>query len=200
MAIKLLRSLKEINKVLTNGEIKFCLVGGLAVSVRAFERTTKDIDFALAVANEQEAEKIVKYFITSGFKLETLLENKFNHSISTVRLKDFADTSYFIDLIFAASGIEQEVVAQSTEVEVLPDFYLPVATIPGLVVMKLISFDPEIRPTDGVDLNNLISAMSKSDEVKIRELIDLVNKRGYNRGKDLGKSLDLKIEAVRNRS
>jgi hypothetical protein len=39
--------------------VRWALVGGLAVSARAVPRFTKDLDFAVAVANDTEAEEVV---------------------------------------------------------------------------------------------------------------------------------------------
>jgi hypothetical protein len=48
---------------------RFALVGGLAVSVRAEVRFTRDVDLAVAVENDAEAESLVY-----SAKLTTLLE------------------------------------------------------------------------------------------------------------------------------
>jgi hypothetical protein len=40
--------------------VRWALVGGLAVYARAIPRFTKDLDFAVAVANDAEAEDVVR--------------------------------------------------------------------------------------------------------------------------------------------
>lgn len=40
-------------------EVRWALVGGLAVSARATPRFTKDLDFAVAVADDAKAEDVV---------------------------------------------------------------------------------------------------------------------------------------------
>jgi hypothetical protein len=40
-------------------KVRWALIGGLAVSVRSVPRFTKDLDFAIAVANDSEAEDVV---------------------------------------------------------------------------------------------------------------------------------------------
>ena len=49
MSAKLLHSVKEMQKLFLQGGIKYCLVGGLAVSARVGERTAKDIDYAVTL-------------------------------------------------------------------------------------------------------------------------------------------------------
>ena len=40
-------------------KVRWALIGGLAISVRSVPRFTKDLDFAVAVANDSEAEDVV---------------------------------------------------------------------------------------------------------------------------------------------
>jgi predicted nucleotidyltransferase len=196
MSSKLLHSVKAIKEFFDAGSVRYCLVGGLAVSVRVGERTTKDIDFAISVASEKQAEDTIRYLLDCGLKLETLLEHKNSGLMSTVRLKYIDGPNYFIDLLFSASGIEQEIVDLSSDVELLPGFYLPVATVPALLVMKLISADSERRPTDVADINLLVSSLTKEQDLSARELIKLVVSRGFNRGRDLEKMLNDKLAQV----
>ena len=51
--------LQRISLVLTNQQQAWALVGGLAVSVRTEPRFTRDLDLAVAVANDTEAEGLV---------------------------------------------------------------------------------------------------------------------------------------------
>ncbi len=50
---------QELRKAVTDLDalrVRWALVGGLAISVRSVPRFTKDLDFAVAVANDSEAE------------------------------------------------------------------------------------------------------------------------------------------------
>jgi hypothetical protein len=40
-------------------EVRWALIGGLAISIRSVPRFTKDLDFAIAVADDSEAEGVV---------------------------------------------------------------------------------------------------------------------------------------------
>jgi hypothetical protein len=59
-----------------------------------------------------------------------------------------------VDLLFAASGIEQEVTSCATPETVLGHL-VPVASVGHLIAMKLVSFDDERRPRDRADLVEL---------------------------------------------
>lgn len=51
--------LRQLSALLEAQRQPWALVGGLAVSVRTEPRFTRDIDFAMAVADDDEAEAIV---------------------------------------------------------------------------------------------------------------------------------------------
>ena len=55
----LFHSLREILRDLKSLKVDFALVGGLAVAFRAVERATKDIDLAVAVKDDVQAEQVV---------------------------------------------------------------------------------------------------------------------------------------------
>lgn len=165
--------------------VKFCLVGGMAITARSYERTTKDVDFAVSVISEVEAEECVRALATNGFEVNTILENKTHNVLSTVRLKYINGPEFFIDLLFSACGIEKEIVSQSSELELLPKVFVPVASVASLIVMKLVSFDVEKRPVDIADLHALLKVASDEDIRKVRELATLIVKRNFHRGRDL---------------
>jgi len=55
MSVQILANvLQRVVLFLENKNIPYALVGGLAVSFRTIERTTKDIDIAVAVENDSE--------------------------------------------------------------------------------------------------------------------------------------------------
>ncbi|MGH9948473.1 MAG: nucleotidyltransferase, partial [Pyrinomonadaceae bacterium] len=47
--------------------VRFAVVGGMAVSFRTVERFTKDVDLAIAVENDAEAEKVVRAISESDY-------------------------------------------------------------------------------------------------------------------------------------
>lgn len=77
--------------------------------------------------------------------------------LATVRLLTGAADGPVIDLLFASSGIEAEVIARAERLEVLEGLEIPVATTPDLITLKLLSRDDDHRPQDLVDLRGLIA-------------------------------------------
>ena len=94
-----------------------------------------------------------------------------------------------IDLLFASSGIEREIVDESEPVEVLPGLNLAVASIGHLIALKLLSRDDEQRPQDLVDLRSLLKSASRADLEQAKLASGLIMARGYNRGRDLTNEL-----------
>lgn len=66
--------------------VRWALVGGLAVSTRAIPRFTKDLDFAVAVDNDSEAEDVVHRLRARGYEPVEVAEQDYVERVSGVRL------------------------------------------------------------------------------------------------------------------
>jgi len=179
---------------LRKAKVQFALVGGMAVSYRTVERFTKDVDLALAVESDEEAERAVRDVREAGYSIEMVLEQTAADRLSTIRMVPLNDKEMFVDLLFASSGIEHEVVASATDAEIAPALAVPVATIPALIALKVLSADWKTRPQDILDLQHLISSAVSTQIDESRHLLDLITERGFNRTKDLQSELDGYIE------
>jgi hypothetical protein len=102
---------------------RWAVIGGLAVAFRAEPRFTKDVDLAVAVADDAEAEGIVNRLQVRGYALTSLVEQDYVSRLAIARLvrPEVATSSAFVDLLFANSGIEDEIVRRADLLEVLPD-------------------------------------------------------------------------------
>ncbi len=182
---KLEQVTREVVNWLTESRIGYALIGGLAVSFRTIERFTKDIDLVIAAENDQEAENYVRELSSHGFQVQTLLEHTKHGRIATVRMIKAPLGSVFVDLLFASSGIEQEIVNGAEPIDVFDNLPIPVASLSGLLALKVLSVDPISRPQDVIDIKNLLSEANLEDIQESARLLQLVQERGYNRGKDL---------------
>ena len=167
---------------------RFALVGGLAVSAWVEPRFTRDIDLAVAVAGDKEAEELVARLRQSGYEIVALVEQEATGRLATARLQRGADAPT-VDLLFASSGIESETVAESEPLAVLSDRPLPVARVPHLLAMKLLADDPIERPQDRMDALSLIRVATSDELERTVELLELIAARGTNRGRDLAARL-----------
>jgi hypothetical protein len=85
---------------------RWAVIGGLAVAFRAEPRFTKDVDLAVAVADDQEAEGIVNRLQVRGYALASLVEQDYVNRLATARLvrPQAGTSSAFVDLLFANSA------------------------------------------------------------------------------------------------
>lgn len=181
-------ALQRIIDGLQHASVPFALVGGLAVSVRVEPRFTRVIDLAVAVAvaSDAEAETLVSALATEGWRVSAVVEQEAVDRLATVRLDvpHDVDTAAVVDLLFASSGIESELVRDAELLEVLPGVTLPVACVAHLIVLKILARSPE-RPQDDADLVALLAVATDDDRRLARDLAQLVVERGYHRGRDL---------------
>jgi hypothetical protein len=166
-------------------KVRWALIGGLAVSVRSAPRFTKDLDFAIAVANDSEAEDVVHQLRGRGYQPVEVHEQDYVERLSGVRLER-SGSDVIVDLLFASSGIENEVVTSATRLEVLPQLSAPVATTGHLIALKTLAG----RNQDLTDLGSLIPAASTEDLDVAREAVRLIHARGFNREQDVAADLD----------
>lgn len=165
--------------------VRWALVGGLAVSARAVPRFTKDLDFAVAVENDGEAEDVVHRLRARGYEPVEVLEQDYVERLSGVRLAR-KGSDVIVDLLFASSGIENEVVASADRLEVLPRLTVPVATTAHLIALKVLAG----RSQDLTDLGYLVAEASSPDLDDAREATKLIQIRGFNREQDVTADLE----------
>ena len=184
-------ALRRVTGELDDAHIPFALIGGLAVSVRTEPRFTRDADLAVALGTDAEAEALISRLRSRGHGIEAIVEQEAAGRLATVRLTRSSDSAApVVDLLFASSGIESEVVADADEIELLPHFTIRVATVGHLIALKVLSRDDEDRPQDIVDLVRLNEVATATDRARVRELVELIERRGYHRNRPLREQLD----------
>lgn len=179
------RALKRIAGELAQAGQGAALVGGLAVSARAEPRTTRDVDMAVSAADDDAAEQLIWHLQGRGYVVRTLLEQQRTGRIATVRLDRETERAVYVDLLFASSGIEAEIVRDADELEILDDLRIRVASRAHLIAMKVLARDDRNRPQDWDDLRALLTDASEKDVQTTEEALDLIALRGFNRDRDL---------------
>lgn len=171
---------------------RWAVVGALAVSARAEPRFTRDIDLVVAVADDREAEALVRDLLPHGYRVASLVEQEATRRLATARLIPGAEDEkgVVLDLLFASSGIEPEIVAAAETLEVAPGLRVPVATIGYLIALKVLARDDRTRPQDRLDLVALLAAAAPSDVEQARAALAQITERGFQRGKDLERDLE----------
>jgi hypothetical protein len=182
------RAVADLNAL----KLRWALIGGFAISVRSTPRFTKDLDFAIAVTGDTEAEDVVHRLQGRGYHPLEVLEQDYVERLSGVRLGQ-SGSDVVVDLLFASSGIEGEVVATATPLEVLPKLSVPVATTGHLIALKVLAG----RNQDLTDLETLVPCASAADLDVARSGVKLIHERGFNREQDVVADLDELISAMR---
>ncbi|MEE9178813.1 MAG: hypothetical protein V3U46_10335 [Acidimicrobiia bacterium] len=108
---------------------------------------------------------------------------------AAIRLTHDKRPATVVDLLFASSGVEPEIVDQAEELEKLPGLVVPVARCGDLIAMKLLARDDRNRPADYDDLLALVRVANEQDLSHASATLNLNTDRGYNRGRDLETSL-----------
>jgi hypothetical protein len=182
--------LQRISKDFAGIGAAYALVGGLAVSSRTEPRFTRDLDLAVAVANDKAAEALISFLKSRDYRIEALVEQEAVNRLATVRLVPSGDPTLIVDLLFASCGIEPEIVAAADPIEIIEGVVVPIATLAHLIATKVLSRDDKKRPQDRMDLVALLNAADENDLTAARKALRTIQERGFNRGKDLLTELD----------
>lgn len=189
--------LRSVVAALDAAGVGCALVGGLAVSIRTEPRFTRDADLAVAVASDLEAEALIRQLRGAGHEVQALVEQDAVGRLATVRLGDVADAgASVVDLLFASSGIEHELVRDAESLEVLPGLTMRVARTGYLIALKVLSRNDIERPQDIVDLRALLKVASSDDIDCARHALDAITSRGFQRGRDLLAALDELLDSA----
>jgi predicted nucleotidyltransferase len=175
---------------------RFALIGGLAVSVRTEPRLTRDADLAVPVDGDADAEALVRALQGRGWRVLAAIEQEATRRLATVRLAigGEAISGAVIDLLFASSGIEPEIVDAADTIDVVPGFRVPVARLGHLIALKVLARDDRTRPQDRVDLAALLMHADAEALREARESLETIVSRGFNRGRDLVAALGGAVE------
>lgn len=172
-------------------DARWALVGAFAVGVRSEPRFTRDVDLAVAVDDDAGAEQLVLALTQRGYETIASIEHEASGRIAMVRLipANAEAATTIVDLLFASSGIENEIVDGAEDLEVLPGFRARVAGTGHLIALKLLAAGDD-RPHDIGDLRGLVAIATEADLDDSRRALGLITERGYNRGRDLAAALD----------
>lgn len=186
---RLEESLRRVFGDLSDLKRPGALVGGLAVSARTEPRFTRDVDVAVVVRDDADAEQLIHALQERGYRTFGLVEQAATSRLAAIRLEGPGAKGDrrgdVVDLLFASSGIESEVVTAADDVEILPGLVTPVATTGHLIALKVLSRDDEKRPLDRADILALLEVATEVDLATARAALSLIEERGYARGKSL---------------
>jgi hypothetical protein len=180
-------ALAHISATLRDLGRDFALVGGLAVSLRAEVRFTRDVDIAVVSATDDDAESLIYTLRGTGYQPVATVEHEQHHRLATARL--VGPSEVVVDLLFASCGIEREVIERASDVELDDVGTIRVARAEELLAMKVLSMTRR-RLQDRLDAENILLFNPDLDLEAVRENLALIASRGYQREQDLPAKLE----------
>jgi len=184
--VTLISAASQVLAALRQENVKGCIVGGLAVSSRCDPRFTRDVDIAVAVETDEQAEALIHALVSHGLRMNGLVEQEAVGRLAMARLS--TEDGLSVDLLIASSGIETEVVTKAETLEVVQGVLLPVARTGHLIALKLLSVAPG-RETDAADLRNLAAVATEEEWNLASEAVAQIQERGFDRGRQLDSEL-----------
>lgn len=156
------------------------------------------VDVCVAVQSDAEAESLVYTLTGLGYRQGTVIEQTATHRMATVRVHPPGQgpRGVVVDLLFASSGIEAEVVRDAERLEIIPGLEVPVACLGHLIALNVLARDDRRRPQDMVDLRSLLSVAQAEDLAVARAALELVTERGFHRKRDLPGMFEAAIEEL----
>lgn len=169
---------------------EWVLIGGLAVSALTEPRFTRDVDLAVVVADDRDAEGLIRTLLARGFGVLAQVEHEAAERLATVRLHAPGESAQgvVVDLLFASSGIEAELVASARRELIFSGIEVPLPAVGHLIALKLLS-ETDRRLKDRQDLLALLAVADDVELSRARRACTLIQERGFDRGRDLVGSL-----------
>ena len=169
------------------------------MSARSEPRLTRDADLAVLVSDDRDAEVLVLALQSHGWRVVTAIEQDAAGRLATVRLAPADEDALgtVVDLLFASSGIEPEIVAAADLIEAVPGLTAPVARLGHLIALKVLARDDRTRPQDRVDLAALLTRADAAALGEARESLVLITRRGFQRGRNLLGAMDTALNEFR---
>lgn len=139
----LFQALRELCLFLENADLRYTLVGGLAVGIWSAPRATVDVDFLVALSVD-EADNLTHRLTESGrfiFIHETpMIFNKV--SLMRATLKSNPDIA--VDFLFADDEFKKLMIQRSSIISIT-QFPVRIPTPEDLIILKLLSGRPQDR-------------------------------------------------------
>jgi predicted nucleotidyltransferase len=140
---------KDFIRAFNNQEVEYILVGGYAVIIHGYNRTTGDMDIWVNQTVDNY-KKIVKAFDEFGMPVFDMTEKNFLHN-SDLDVFSFGVPPVSIDLMTRTKGLEFESCFKNAEVHDIDGLPVRVLHIDDLIKAKKATN----RPKDQDDIENL---------------------------------------------
>lgn len=117
---------------LLNNQVKFVLLGGLAVNLYGYRRATSDMDI-LFEASEDNSERLIKSLEKMGYDTSSIASGELQKKIN-FRL---GEPALSVDFMNATKGIDCDEVFQNAKIFEIENLKVPVIHINHLIENKI---------------------------------------------------------------
>lgn len=156
-------ALSDLVDALTASGVDYALIGGFAVIVHGYDRSTRDVDL-VAWNVDDNIEDLVASLDERGF---TFRSGGIDEARQIRVLRMAHRTGIPIDISMGLLPFEHEVVERASDVGLGGDLVARIATVEDLVIMKLIAS----RPRDLDDITRLLELHPSQDRARIRRIV-----------------------------
>lgn len=147
------------------------LVGGNAVNLHAYFRTTFDVDLLVA---ENDAERWLAFFLERGYEV-------FHRTPNFVRLRFSADPSGAlpVDLMLSDEETFRKIQRESRRCQISQEISLAIPSVLHLIAMKLHALRSPQRVEHGIDLQD-VTHLIKTAKIDIasKEFTEIAERYG----------------------
>jgi len=159
-----LAAIRDLLQWFKSSGVSGALIGGIAVSIQAHARYTRDLD-ALVVVQHSKWPTFVARAAQFGFtgRVPDVLEFA---SQSRMLLLQHEPSGVPVDVSLGALDFEEELIGRATIVK-LGRLRVPVAAPEDLIILKAIAQ----RPIDLGDIDSILQAQSRLDLARIRRTV-----------------------------
>jgi predicted nucleotidyltransferase len=175
---KTIEALRILSRVLSEQGRRFVLIGAMVPQILLDfsgidfpeSRETKDVDAVAQVGSWEDFEHVRERLLQEGFQ-QGKVAHEFRFDYAQVDLIPYGKSLLqgdklvwpYGDNVMTAFGLE-EALACASEHEIAPDLRLPVVSIPGLILTKVVAYmdRPEERARDLMDIINYFDLYEKN--------------------------------------
>lgn len=151
-----LATLRRLIGALDRLGVRYAIVGGIAVSIRAAPRFTADIDAVVWVADDGW-EPLLLGLQESGLRARPSDPIAFARRNRLLLLKD--ENSVPVDVSLGALPFEANLIETAGLIEIAPGLNARIASAECLIIMKAIAW----RPKDLLDIREIVSVVPNLD-------------------------------------
>ena len=169
----LLEAAWELHQVLAAHQLRYALIGGVAVQFWGPARQTADVDAAVLVEPGRESE--VAGLLARAFDVRRpdAVEFSLRHRVLLLRARGLCD----LDISFALPGFEEQVMDRAADLQIGPERCVRICSAEDLVIYKSVA----ARPQDLADIRGVLTRQRGALDLSyirrwLRELAELADR------------------------